>query len=70
MLCYVILITVKIPVVKYIFVTLALSSSISIYPILWPERIRAAHGTTAAALGIGITNVSLPLRCQGSRALS
>ena len=56
--CYIILITVDIPIVKYIFVTLALSCSISIYPIVWPERIRAAHGTTAAGLAIGITNVS------------
>lgn len=59
LVCYIILITVDIPVVKYIFVTLALSCSISIYPIIWPERIRAAHGTTAAGLAIGITNVSL-----------
>lgn len=56
-ICYIILITVDIPIVKYIFVTLALSCSISIYPIIWPERIRAAHGTTAAALAIGLTNV-------------
>jgi hypothetical protein len=58
MVCYIILITVDIPVVKYVFVTVALSCSISIYPIVWPERIRAAHGTTAAGLAIGITNVS------------
>ena len=59
MVCYIILITVDIPVVKYIFVTVALSCSISIYPIIWPERIRAAHGTTAAGLAIGLTNVSV-----------
>lgn len=58
-ICYIVLITVDVPIVKYIFVTLALSCSISIYPIIWPERIRAAHGTTAAALAIGLTNVSL-----------
>ena len=62
MVCYIILITVDIPVVKYIFVTIALCCSISIYPIIWPERIRAAHGTTAAGLAIGITNVRLILR--------
>lgn len=55
--CYIILITVDIPSVKYVFVTLALCCSICIYPIVWPERIRAAHGTTAAGLAIGITNV-------------
>ena len=62
MVCYIILITVDIPVVKYIFVTIALCCSISIYPIIWPERIRAAHGTTAAGLAIGITNVCLAVK--------
>lgn len=59
MVCYIILITVDIPVVKYVFVTVALACSISIYPIIWPERIRAAHGTTAAGMAIGLTNVSV-----------
>ena len=57
-MCYIILITVDILVVKYVIVTIALSCSICIYPVLWPERIRAAHGTTAAGLAIGLTNVS------------
>jgi len=61
-ICYIVLITVDIPIVKYIFVTLALACSISIYPIIWPERIRAAHGTTAAALGIGLTNAAAQLQ--------
>lgn len=37
---------------------IATSCSICIYPILWPERIRAAHGTTAAGLTIGLTNAA------------
>ena len=57
-ICYIVLITVDIAVVKYVFLTLALACSICIYPIVWPERIRAAHGTTAAGLAIGMTNVS------------
>jgi MFS family permease len=56
--CYIILITVDIPVVKYVFVTLATACVACIYPLMWPERIRAARGTTGAGLGIGITNVS------------
>ncbi|KAK3701817.1 hypothetical protein LTR37_015239 [Vermiconidia calcicola] len=60
-ICYILLITVHVPVARYIFVTLALSCSISIYPIIWPERIRAAHGTTAAGLAIGMTNAAAQL---------
>ncbi|KAK5118602.1 hypothetical protein LTR85_008067 [Meristemomyces frigidus] len=58
MVCYIILITVKNTIVKYIFVTVATACSICIYPILWPERIRAAHGTTTAGLAIGLTNAA------------
>ncbi|KAK0386856.1 hypothetical protein NLU13_5169 [Sarocladium strictum] len=54
--CYVLLITVKQPVAKYIFVTIATAASQSFFPIIWPERIRAAGGTTSAGLAIGITN--------------
>lgn len=61
-ICFIILITVKNPVVKYIFVTLALACSICIYPIVWPERIRAAHGTTTAGMAIGITNAAAQLQ--------
>lgn len=57
--CYVVLLTVELPVVKYIFVTLATACVACVYPLMWPERIRAARGTTAAGLGIGITNVSI-----------
>lgn len=58
MVCYILLITVKPAIAKYIFVTIATACSICIYPILWPERIRAAHGTTTAGLAIGLTNAA------------
>ncbi|KAK3679505.1 hypothetical protein LTR78_001066 [Recurvomyces mirabilis] len=61
-ICYIVLITVREPVVKYVFVTLALACSISIYPIIWPERIRAASGTMATGLAIGITNAAAQLQ--------
>lgn len=56
--CYIVLITVRPPIVRYIFVTFATACSICIYPIIWPERIRAAHGTTTAGLAIGMTNAA------------
>ncbi|KAF4338259.1 high-affinity nicotinic acid transporter [Fusarium beomiforme] len=59
--CYVLLITVKHPIAKYIFVTIATAASQSFFPIIWPERIRAARGTTTAGLAIGITNASCQL---------
>ena len=59
--CYAILITVKIPVVKYIFITLASACVSCVYPLMWPQRIRAARGTTGAGLGIGITNACAQL---------
>ncbi|TPX16514.1 uncharacterized protein E0L32_003808 [Thyridium curvatum] len=54
--CYILLITVKNAVAKYIFVITATAASQSFYPLLWPERIRAAKGTTSAGLAIGCTN--------------
>ncbi|KAH7196419.1 high-affinity nicotinic acid transporter [Fusarium flagelliforme] len=51
--CYVLLITVRHPVAKYIFVTIATAAS--------QKRIRAAKGTTSAGLAIGITNASCQL---------
>lgn len=56
--CYILLLTVKTPVAKYIFVMMATAAGQSFFPIMWPERIRAAKGTTGAGLAIGITNVS------------
>ena len=58
MICYILLITVNAPVARYVFVTIATACSICIYPILWPERIRAAHGTTTTGLAIGMTNAA------------
>ncbi|KAF7188202.1 MFS transporter prlL [Pseudocercospora fuligena] len=57
-ICYIILICVRNSIAKYILIMIATSCSICIYPILWPERIRAAHGTTAAGLTIGLTNAA------------
>ncbi|KXH60755.1 high-affinity nicotinic acid transporter [Colletotrichum nymphaeae SA-01] len=55
--CYVLLITVKHPIAKYIFVMIATAASQSFFAIIWPERIRAAKGTTSAGLAIGVTNI-------------
>ncbi|KAF2169082.1 hypothetical protein M409DRAFT_65369 [Zasmidium cellare ATCC 36951] len=57
-ICYILLIVVKNSIAKYCLLSIAISCSICIYPILWPERIRAAHGTTTAGLAIGLTNAS------------
>ncbi|TDZ36607.1 MFS transporter prlL [Colletotrichum spinosum] len=59
--CYILLITVQQPVAKYIFVMLATAASQSFFAIIWPERIRAAKGTTSAGLAIGVTNASCQL---------
>ncbi|OJJ41829.1 hypothetical protein ASPWEDRAFT_56825 [Aspergillus wentii DTO 134E9] len=58
---YIILITVDTPVVKYIFVMIANAAASCVYPVLWPERIRAAKGTTSAAIAIGTTNACAQL---------
>jgi hypothetical protein len=55
-ICYILLITVKKPIAKYIFVMIATAASQSFFAIIWPERIRAAKGTTTAGLAIGMTN--------------
>jgi len=54
--CYILLITVPNPVVKYLCLIVATSCAGSAYPVIWPERIRALNGTVAAGIGIGITN--------------
>ncbi|KAI5365905.1 Putative major facilitator superfamily, MFS transporter superfamily [Septoria linicola] len=59
--CYIGLILVKGAVGKYMLVILAMSSSLGVIPILWPERIRAARGTTTAGLMIGFTNAAAQL---------
>ncbi|KAJ5818726.1 high-affinity nicotinic acid transporter [Penicillium riverlandense] len=53
-LCYILLITVNDSVARYIFVMIATAASQSFYFVT--ERIRAAHGTTAAGVAIGMTN--------------
>lgn len=55
-ICYIILITVPNPVVKYLCLIVATSCAGSAYPVIWPERIRALDGTVAAGIGIGLTN--------------
>jgi len=60
-ICYILLITVRQPIAKYIFVMIATAASQSFFAIIWPERIRAARGTTTAGLAIGLTNASCQL---------
>ncbi|KAH8802916.1 high-affinity nicotinic acid transporter [Xylogone sp. PMI_703] len=55
-ICYILILTVKNKVAKYIFIVFATAGGQSLYPIIWPERIRAARGTTTAGLAIGMTN--------------
>ena len=40
---------------------IATAASQSFFAIIWPERIRAARGTTTAGLAIGMTNASCQL---------
>lgn len=53
---YIILYTVHVPVVRYIFLIVAVSCAGSAYPVIWPERIRALEGTVGSGIGIGWTN--------------
>lgn len=55
---YIILLTVQHTTVKYVFVLIAAAAGQSFFPIIWPERIRAARGTTSAGLAIGLTNAA------------
>ena len=61
LLCYILLLVIRSPVAKYLIISVAVACSTCVYPVLWPERIRAAHGTTTAGLAIGITNASAQL---------
>lgn len=61
LLCYILLLVIRSPIAKYLIVSVAVACSTCVYPVLWPERIRAAHGTTTAGLAIGITNASAQL---------
>lgn len=60
-LCFILLVTIKNTVAKYILVMVATAAGQSFFPIIWPERIRAAKGTTAAGLAIGTTNAACQL---------
>lgn len=59
--CYVVLISVEQPLVKYLMVVLTSVAAVGVIPILWPERIRSTAGTTHAGLAIGITSAATDL---------
>jgi hypothetical protein len=54
--CYIILLTVDNPVVRYLCLIVAVGCAGCAYPVIWSERIRALNGTVASGIGIGITN--------------
>ncbi|KAF2706924.1 retrograde regulation protein 2 [Pleomassaria siparia CBS 279.74] len=54
--CYIILLTVDNPVVRYLCLIVAVACAGCAYPVIWSERIRALEGTTASGIGIGLTN--------------
>lgn len=41
---------------KYLALVVATGTAGSVYPVLWPKRVQAARGTTAAGVAIGTTN--------------
>ncbi|EMC91163.1 hypothetical protein BAUCODRAFT_127082 [Baudoinia panamericana UAMH 10762] len=53
--CYISLITVRNAVGTYIIMCIALVCTIGVLPLLWPERIRTANGTTSTGLAVGVT---------------
>lgn len=55
-ICYIILLTVDNPVVRYLCLIVAVACAGCAYPVIWPERIRALKGTVASGFGIGLTN--------------
>ncbi|KAF9887182.1 hypothetical protein FE257_010436 [Aspergillus nanangensis] len=55
-ICYIVLITVRNSVVKYLALIVATACAGSAYPVIWPERIRDLDGTVASGIGIGYTN--------------
>ncbi|KAL4959221.1 major facilitator superfamily domain-containing protein [Aspergillus stella-maris] len=55
-ICYIILITVTNPIVKYHALIVATACAGSAYPVIWPERIRALEGTVASGIGIRLIN--------------
>ncbi|KAG6841789.1 hypothetical protein C0991_006673 [Blastosporella zonata] len=57
-ICCALLLTVKVSIVKYLALCVATATAGSVYPILWPSRVKAARGTTATGVAIGITNAT------------
>ncbi|KAK0213261.1 high-affinity nicotinic acid transporter [Desarmillaria ectypa] len=55
-ICCIILIAVNAPVVRYLALLVATATAGSVYAVLWPNRVEAARGTSAAGMAIGITN--------------
>ncbi|KAF8580945.1 MFS general substrate transporter [Ramaria rubella] len=60
-ICCILLLTVKVNIVKYLALMVASGTAGSVYPILWPARVKAARGTTSAGLAIGFTNACAQL---------
>jgi len=60
--CYIILLTVDNPIVRYLCLIVAVSCASSAYPVVWPERIRVLEGTEASGVGIGLTNACAQFR--------
>lgn len=57
LVCYIVLLTSRNSLSKYFMLIFATAISNSLYPILWPDRIRVAKGASAGTgLAIGFTN--------------
>lgn len=54
--CYAVLIATSNPIAKYLMVIIATGFGQSVYPVLWPDRMRVVKGTSSLALAISITN--------------
>lgn len=55
--CYIVLISTKNNAAKYSMLIIATAISNSLYPVLWPDRIRVAKGASSGTgLAIGFTN--------------
>lgn len=64
--CYIILLTVHNPVVRYLCLIVAVACAGCAYPVIWSERIRALEGTVASGIGIGLTNACAQFRYDPS----
>lgn len=52
---YLALLLIRSDIAKYVLICLALVFATAVPPLLWAERMRTAHGTTATGLAIGLT---------------